>query len=117
MEWGIVPGQSILLDELLEATDVHLAQAKGMGLIGGIAVIDAASQGPRLPGVATPRRILPGAGISLVQRTDRWRRLCQEQGRFRCGDEQGVIVFGEPAATAAQATGGPERGHLPVERS
>src|SRR5262249_43112558 len=87
----------------------------GCRVIGGIAEIDAATQGAPLARRAAPERVLPGAGLALIQRALRGRSFAKQELDLGSRNEQDVTELAESTATSTELTGRPELGNLGIE--
>src|SRR5262245_30317883 len=110
MERGVVPWKAMAVAEGLEAGDEALGAIRGRGEIGRIAIVDPATQRPRLPRGTATRGILPWACVSPVERTSRSRGPLQEELNLDRRNEEGMAVLAKTTTPAADLTDRPQSG-------
>jgi hypothetical protein len=115
MKRCILPRYVVLVGQLLEPDDEAFGQVLAVALIGGVAEIDATSEGTRTTRPATILGILPWAGLSLIQRTLRLGRATEQESQLQGRNEKHVPVFLKTTTTAAQLADRTETRHLGVE--
>ena len=99
---GVIPGQTVLVHQSLEASEELFRQRGGVGCVTGIAKIDPASQRSSVPSRTTARVVLPRTGFTLVQRSrGRW-RFGKQKGGLGFRKEQRMVILRESAAATAQ---------------
>jgi hypothetical protein len=115
MQRRVIPGKAEAVRHRFKSCDIGFRELCGPGLVGRIAIIDSASQGPGVSGLATPILILPRTGFSLVERTDRLRSFVEEEPHLWARNEQRMAIFAETTAATAQYAGWSDCSNFPVK--
>ena len=115
MERGIIPGQAVFISHGFKLADKAFGKVVRRRFIRRVAVINPAAQRPAIPCGALAAWILPRACLAVVERP-LWRgRILHQVLGLERGDEQGMAVLFEAAATTAQLADRPEPGHVGVD--